>query len=81
MGSGVSLDNMAGTTLRRRVVCLGNAGTALWRSGQLDKLIAGCKQEVDLIRKLHKHGVRQKKVRFKDAKGKLQNAPVNWRPK
>lgn len=79
MGFGVSLDNMASSTLGGDWVSDGNADTALWKAGKVDAIIDQCKQDVDLMCRIYKHGMDHKSIGFTNAHGQKITAPIQWK--
>ena len=78
MGFGISLDNMASSTLGGDWVSDGNADTALWKEGKFDVIIDQCKHDVDLMRRIYKHGMDHKSIGFTDENGVHHTVPIQW---
>jgi DEAD/DEAH box helicase domain-containing protein len=73
-----SLDNLCGATLNENKSSDGLASIDWWRAGRQQEVIDYCKHDVELTRKLHEFGAREKHVRCLDRQGRLRTVEVNW---
>jgi DEAD/DEAH box helicase domain-containing protein len=49
-----------------------------WRAGRHDEVIAYCRQDVDLTRRLHEHGARHGWVKWIDRNEQTRTVEVDW---
>ena len=67
----VSMNNLAKTTLGLKKSGDGVKAVELYRAGELDKLIEYCKQDVDIVRQLFRHGCSDKSLEYIDKHGQV----------
>ena len=78
-GFRVSLDNCCKATLGECKSGGGQQSLQWWKEGRHEEVIAYCKQDVLLTRKLHEFGARQGYVKCLDRKGHLRTLSVPWK--
>jgi DEAD/DEAH box helicase domain-containing protein len=71
-GLRIPLTNLALATLGQGRSSDGNENTALWASGDQQRVIEECKQDVKTIRQLHEHLMEHGFVAYLDATGECQ---------
>ena len=72
------LDNCCAATLGEAKSGGGLQALQWWREGRHDEVIAYCKQDVALTRRLHEFGAREGYVRCLDRSGRTRTLPVSW---
>jgi DEAD/DEAH box helicase domain-containing protein len=78
LGFRVSLDSLAHATLGTKKSADGLAAVRWYRTGELDKIIAYCKQDVKVTRELYEFGQQNGYVQFLDRSYRLKKVPVRW---
>jgi DEAD/DEAH box helicase domain-containing protein len=79
LGFRVSLDSLAGATLRERKSADGIQSVQWFKEGKIDQVIDYCKKDVEVTKKLYEYGVQNGFVCFNDRYGRRKRVPVNWR--
>lgn len=77
LGFRLALDDLAKETLGTKKNGHGFLAIEYYRSGELEKLKDYCLSDVRITRDLYEFGKREKKVYFRDARGRKEIA-VNW---
>lgn len=72
------LDDVVAATLGERKSGNGLDAVRWFRAGQLDRVIAYCRKDVEVTWKLYDFGRRNGYVRVFDRSWRLQNIPVRW---
>ena len=75
----VSLDSVARATLGDSKSASGLQAVQWWRAGELDKLAAYCKVDVDVTRRIFDFGCENGYVNYISRLGSKQKAKVNWK--
>ncbi|MFZ5918644.1 MAG: ribonuclease H-like domain-containing protein [Chloroflexota bacterium] len=78
LGFRVSLDSLASATLGAQKSADGLAAVRWYKSGQIDKIIEYCKQDVKVTKELYEFGRQNGFVQFLDRSYRLKKAPVRW---
>ena len=79
LGFRVSLDGLASATLGANKSADGLAAVRWYRSGQMDKIIAYCKQDVQVTKELYEFGKENGYVQFQDRRSyRLRKVSVRW---
>ena len=78
LGYRLSLDHLAGVTLKARKGGNGMLALKWWREGKLDKIITYCKKDVELTRDLYLFGLERGYLLFKNKAGEVVRIPVEW---
>ena len=79
LGFRVGLDALAHATLGSNKSADGLAAIRWFREGQIDKLIAYCRDDVAITKQLYEFGRDNKFVLFIDRAGRKQRVSVNWK--
>ena len=78
LGFRVSLDSLASATLGEKKSADGLQSVKWFKSGQIDQVIAYCKKDVEVTKKLYEYGAQNGFVYFKDRRGKRKKVQINW---
>ena len=78
LGFRVSLDSLAGATLRAKKSADGLAAVRWYKTGQMDKIVEYCKQDVKVTKELYEFGQKNGYVQFYDRRYRLKKVPVRW---
>ena len=78
LGFRVPMYNVASSTFGVHLQSNGNNQTALWKDGRLDVIIVQCKQDVDWLCRIYKHGMEHKSIYVTDQNGRLLTVPIEW---
>ena len=78
LGFRVSLDGLAHATLRTKKSADGLAAVRWYKTGQMDKIIEYCKQDVKVTKDLYEFGKQNGYVQFLDRSYRLKKVPVRW---
>ncbi len=78
LGFRVSLDNLASATLKSKKSADGLAAVRWYKAGQMEKIIAYCKQDVKVTKDLYEFGKKNGYVQFQDRSYRLKRVPVRW---
>ena len=78
LGRRLSLDHLAGATLKESKIADGLQAIRWFREGNIEKLTEYCKHDVDLTRRLHEFGKDKGYLLFKDSQKRLLRIPFNW---
>ena len=70
VGFRVSLDNLAHATLKQKKGANGKEALHFWETGQIDRLIKYCQQDVALTRQLFMTGCKQGRIFHRSKKGR-----------
>jgi DEAD/DEAH box helicase domain-containing protein len=76
-GHRVKLESCAQATLGVAKGGDGLQAVRWFREGQIDKVIDYCKQDVDIVRRLHEYGKQHRRIYFSDYRQRVP-VPVNW---
>ena len=79
LGFRVSLDALATATLGSKKSADGLMAVQWFREGKIDELIAYCRDDVAITKKLFEFGRDNKYVAFVDRYGKKNKVAVNWK--
>lgn len=79
LGFRVGLDALANATLGTNKSADGLAAIRWFREGQMDRLIAYCRDDVALTKQLYEFGRDNKFVLFVDRDGRKKRITVNWK--
>jgi DEAD/DEAH box helicase domain-containing protein len=72
------LDNVASATLGERKSADGLAAVRWFRQGQLDKVVAYCKKDVEITWQVYDFGRARKYVKVLDRRWNTRQVPVPW---
>jgi len=75
----VSLDSVAQATLGENKLADGIQAVGWWRSQELDKLVAYCRQDVDVTRRIYEYGCEHGTVKYRSRLGSIFSVEVNWK--
>jgi DEAD/DEAH box helicase domain-containing protein len=78
LGFRLSLDSLASATLGTQKSADGLAAVRWYKSGQMDKIVEYCKQDVKVTKELYEFGRQNGYVQFLDRSYRLKKIPVNW---
>jgi DEAD/DEAH box helicase domain-containing protein len=79
LGFRVSLDSLASATLGAKKSADGLAAVRWYRSGQVDKIIEYCKQDVKVTKELYEFGKENGHVQFQDRRSyRVRKVSVRW---
>jgi DEAD/DEAH box helicase domain-containing protein len=78
MGWRPKLDNIAGATLGERKSANGLQAVRWFREGQLDKVIAYCRRDVEVTWRVYDFGQRNGYVQYRDRRWRVHKVPVRW---
>jgi DEAD/DEAH box helicase domain-containing protein len=79
LGFRVSLDSLASATLNAAKSADGLAAVRWYKTGQMDKIIAYCKQDVKVTKELYEFGKKNGYVQFQDRRSfRLRKVSVRW---
>lgn len=78
LGHRVKLESCARGTLGDAKSGDGKLAVQWFRQGQLQKVIDYCKQDVDIVRRLHEHGRNHRHILIRDPYNGLIHVPVDW---
>jgi len=78
LGFRISLDGLASATLGAKKSADGLAAVRWYKTGQMDKIIAYCKQDVQVTKELYEFGKQNGYVQFLDRSYRLKKVPVRW---
>ncbi len=77
LGHRVKLDSCAQATLGAAKGGDGKLAVRWFREGQIDKVIRYCRQDVDIVRRLHEYGKQHRHI-YIDNFGTRRKVAVNW---
>lgn len=78
LGFRLSLDSLASATLGAKKSADGLAAVRWYKSGQMDKIIEYCKQDVKVTKELYEFGQQNGYVQFLDRSHRLKKILVHW---
>lgn len=78
LGFRVSLDNLAGTTLRTAKSADGLQAVRWYKEGRIQEVLDYCQQDVEVTRQLYEYGRKHKHVKFRDRNYRSRTVAVNW---
>jgi DEAD/DEAH box helicase domain-containing protein len=78
LGFRLSLDHLATHTLGERKTADGLQAVAWFREGRMDALLAYCKQDVALTRRLFEFGSENHFILYETREGQVVRLPVEW---
>ena len=79
LGFRVSLGSLAGATLGAQKSADGLAAVRWYKTGQMEKIIAYCKQDVQVTKDLYEFGKKNGYVQFQDKRSyRLRKVSVRW---
>jgi DEAD/DEAH box helicase domain-containing protein len=78
LGFRVSLDGLVSATLGAQKSADGLAAVRWYKTGQIEKIIAYCKQDVKVTKELYEFGRQNGYVQFLDRSYRLKKVPVRW---
>ncbi len=79
IGHRLSLDALAGNTLDTGKSADGLQAVRWFKQGNIEPIIAYCKQDVAVTRDLYRFGCENGYVSFKNRRGISQRIPINWK--
>ena len=78
LGFRVSLDNLAGATLRASKSADGLQAVRWYKEGRIQEVLDYCQQDVEVTRQLYEYGRKHKHVKYRDRSYRTKMVPVNW---
>jgi len=78
LGFRLTLDSLASATLGQRKSADGTQAVEWYQTGQLQKLLDYCRQDVQVTRELYDYGRQQKHVKYRDKFGRVKLVAVKW---
>ena len=78
LGFRISLGHLAEQTLGAVKTADGLESLRWWKSGQVEKVMEYCRQDVDITRRLFEHGARERHVVLEMRGGNRVRLPVAW---
>jgi DEAD/DEAH box helicase domain-containing protein len=78
LGFRVSLDNLAGTTLRTKKSADGLQAVRWFKQGRIQEIMDYCQQDVEVTRQLYEFGRKHKHLKFRDRNYRTKMVPVSW---
>jgi len=78
LGFRVSLDNVAGATLGLAKSADGLQAIRWYRQREITKLLAYCRQDVNVTRQVYEYGQQNGNIAFVDRNGRKRRVRVNW---
>ncbi len=78
LGFRLLLDSLASATLNAKKSADGLAAVRWYKSGQMDKIIEYCKQDVQVTKELYEFGQQNGYVQFLDRSYRMKKIPVRW---
>ena len=78
LGFRVSLDNLAGATLRVGKSADGLQAVRWYKEGRIQEILDYCQQDVEVTRQLYEHGCQFKHLKYRDRSYRSHTVPVNW---
>jgi DEAD/DEAH box helicase domain-containing protein len=83
LGRRIKLDDIADATLGRKKIAHGLEAIEWWKSGEIDKIIKYCIEDVMITKAVYDYAMKHKKLKYKEF-GKLKDIsldPSNWETK
>ena len=79
LGRRIKLDTLAEATLGKQKSGHGLDAIAWWQSGEIDKIIKYCIEDVKITKELYDYALKNGKLLYKDLgiKGSIKNIPLN----
>jgi DEAD/DEAH box helicase domain-containing protein len=78
LGFRLTLDSLASATLAHSKSAAGTQAVEWYKTGQLQKVLDYCRQDVQVTRDLYEYGRQHKHVKYRDKFGRVKLAPVKW---
>ena len=78
LGYRLSLDHLASSTLGAKKAGNGLLALKWWKAGEIQKVIAYCREDVRLTRDLFLYGHEKGYLLFKNKAGRVVRLPVSW---
>jgi DEAD/DEAH box helicase domain-containing protein len=78
LGFRLSLDHLAGHTLGAGKTADGLMALKWWKTGEVEKIVDYCRQDVAVTRDLYLFGLRNGYLLYKNKAGKLVRVPCKW---
>jgi DEAD/DEAH box helicase domain-containing protein len=78
LGFRLSLDSVAAATLGRNKSADGVQAVHWFKTGQTQKLLDYCRQDVQVTRELYDYGKQHKHLKYRDKFGRLKQVAVKW---
>jgi DEAD/DEAH box helicase domain-containing protein len=83
LGRRIKLDDVADATLGRKKIAHGLEAIEWWKSGEINKIIKYCIEDVMITKAVYDYAMKHKKLKYKEF-GKLKDItldPTNWETK
>jgi DEAD/DEAH box helicase domain-containing protein len=83
LGRRIKLDDVADATLGRKKIAHGLEAIEWWKSGEIDKIIKYCIEDVMITKAVYDYAMKNRKLKYKEF-GKLKDIPLdpsNWETK
>ncbi len=78
LGFRLSLDSVAAVTLGRSKSADGIMAVEWFRAGEVEKVLAYCRDDVQVTRELYEYGLQHKQLKFRDKFGRTKSVAVRW---
>ncbi len=78
LGFRLSLDSVAAATLGRSKSADGVMAVEWFRAGEVEKVQAYCRDDVQVTRELYEYGLQHKQLEFRDKLGRTKSVAVRW---
>ncbi len=78
LGFRLSLDSVAAATLGRSKSADGIMAVEWFRAGEVEKVQAYCRDDVQVTRELYEYGLQHKQLKFRDKFGRTKSVAVRW---
>ncbi len=78
LGFRLSLDSVAAATLGHSKSADGIMAVEWFRAGEVEKVQAYCRDDVQVTRELYEYGLRHKQLKFRDKFGRTKSVAVRW---
>lgn len=78
LGFRLTLDSLASATLAHSKSASGTQAVEWYKTGQLQKVLDYCRQDVQVTRELYEYGRQHKHLKYRDKFGRIKLTPVKW---
>ncbi|MBN1550188.1 DUF1998 domain-containing protein, partial [bacterium] len=78
LGHRISLNQLAEVTLNIKKSADGLQSLVWWKSGEISKIAAYCRDDVEITYKIYEYGLRSKHLLYRHRSGMKAKIPINW---
>jgi DEAD/DEAH box helicase domain-containing protein len=78
LGFRVSLDNLAGATLKAAKSADGLQAVRWYKEGRMQEILDYCQQDVEVTRQLYEYGQQNKHLKYQNRRYQTKLVAVNW---